>query len=272
MNLINYEYLKNKIVKALANLKDNVVLHQTDNLRETKSFEKNFKDYLINAVNKVLVIELIQQAYLLTRKAANNPQISDLIAKELNLVIPDQILIDEFGMLLAMASQIAGQEAVDTISVNLTYKVGNVKGFSARIVSLIPQINKTTADFISRKIEEAKDNMLTPEEGLQFTIDETINNLVKRSEMIVKNEIANVVGATTHDVYQNSGVTQLKWVTSLDERVCPICSPLDGKIVNINGTYVGGEGAQAKYPPIHINCRCFVVPEERNGVQVWTGQ
>lgn len=37
------------------------------------------------------------------------------------------------------------------------------------------------------------------------------------------------------------------WRTSGDERVCPVCSPLDGAAWPLE------EGPQ---PPLHVNCRC----------------
>jgi hypothetical protein len=38
--------------------------------------------------------------------------------------------------------------------------------------------------------------------------------------------------------------------TADDERVCPVCAPLDGELVN---------GADvATFPPLHTNCRCWL--------------
>lgn len=48
-------------------------------------------------------------------------------------------------------------------------------------------------------------------------------------------------------------VSMHQWNTQNDERVCPICSPKDGKIYPI-----GGEA-----PPAHPNCRCWVSPVTR---------
>lgn len=55
-----------------------------------------------------------------------------------------------------------------------------------------------------------------------------------------------------------------QWVTAEDERVCPVCAPLDGAQVSINDKF---ETAQGYFwtPAIHINCRCdikLIFPEE----------
>ncbi len=56
--------------------------------------------------------------------------------------------------------------------------------------------------------------------------------------------------AAVLDGYKKNGVKQVRWVTQKDERTCPTCGPMNGKIYNIN-----------KVPPKpHHNCRCYVVP------------
>ena len=58
-----------------------------------------------------------------------------------------------------------------------------------------------------------------------------------------------------------------KWYTAVDERVCPICSPLHGQIVGLKETWVsenektGKETKSGENPPIHAMCRCVVIYE-----------
>lgn len=62
--------------------------------------------------------------------------------------------------------------------------------------------------------------------------------------------------------------TALKaWFTAHDERVCPICGPMDKKSVPVGDTFVLPDGNRVKNPPApHVNCRCSVeliyAPEE----------
>lgn len=49
--------------------------------------------------------------------------------------------------------------------------------------------------------------------------------------------------------------TAQEWLTSDDERVCPICAPLDGTKAKLGETFEGGFEA----PPAHPNCRCTTV-------------
>ena len=53
--------------------------------------------------------------------------------------------------------------------------------------------------------------------------------------------------------------TQIRWLTSEDERVCPICYPLDGKLKKDGGWMT--KGGMITSPPAHPNCRCQTVVE-----------
>lgn len=49
-----------------------------------------------------------------------------------------------------------------------------------------------------------------------------------------------------------------RWVIAKDERVCPICRPLDGRAVKIFEHFVIS-GAELLAPPAHPRCRCTLV-------------
>lgn len=53
--------------------------------------------------------------------------------------------------------------------------------------------------------------------------------------------------------------TQIRWLTAEDERVCPICFPLDHKLKKDGGWISKGELISG--PPAHPNCRCQTVVE-----------
>lgn len=59
------------------------------------------------------------------------------------------------------------------------------------------------------------------------------------------------------------------WVTARDDRLCPICEPLNGVVVAMGDEFTGGRGGRfasallrAPHPPIHPSCRCSVVVRE----------
>lgn len=64
-----------------------------------------------------------------------------------------------------------------------------------------------------------------------------------------------------------------RWLTTPDDRLCPRCAPMNGKVVHIGGRFtetergvlpserepVAGETVQS--PPLHSRCRCVVVAD-----------
>lgn len=70
------------------------------------------------------------------------------------------------------------------------------------------------------------------------------------------------VGALTAAIYEAARllmahvdeVDYLIWRTKRDERVCPICRPLDGEVSDDKGRF----GPDLLSPPAHIRCRCEV--------------
>lgn len=68
-----------------------------------------------------------------------------------------------------------------------------------------------------------------------------------RMEMIARTEVLRAHNQGRIKFHDQVGVQRLEWMTMLDERVCPVCGPLDGKIFETR-----------KFPPqpAHPNCRC----------------
>jgi SPP1 gp7 family putative phage head morphogenesis protein len=54
-------------------------------------------------------------------------------------------------------------------------------------------------------------------------------------------------------------IDALEWLTTRDERVCPVCAPRDGKRYPLN---------TIERPPIHPQCRCTLVPRIRDDLLV----
>ena len=52
---------------------------------------------------------------------------------------------------------------------------------------------------------------------------------------------------------------QREWVTASDEKVCPVCKPMDGQRRGLNEFFTTGEGDLITAPPTHVTCRCSVV-------------
>lgn len=75
---------------------------------------------------------------------------------------------------------------------------------------------------------------------------------LERAMLIAENESIAVITQAAYIVYANTKLVQyVKWVTMRDERVCPRCGPLHGRVYPL-----GGNPAI----PVHVRCRCQILP------------
>lgn len=74
-------------------------------------------------------------------------------------------------------------------------------------------------------------------------------------------------------LYRDEGVAVLEWLVTQDDVLCEFCEPFDGRQIEITGSFaqagetVPGNAGGAitpflavEHPPLHVNCRCAVVP------------
>lgn len=137
--------------------------------------------------------------------------------------------------------------------------------------------NETTLDLLKRKLEEGLDDGLSLAElkGRVAEIYEFSDE--HRAEQVARTETFRIANAATHAAWKQTGVVKtVKWYTAADERVCPWCAPMHGKIVGIDedffkkgDTATGSDGSKLDIeyddvgsPPLHVSCRCYIRPEE----------
>ena len=69
-------------------------------------------------------------------------------------------------------------------------------------------------------------------------------------------EAAQVSGQQWKDL----GVSVYKsWSTNNDDRVCPICGPLNQQEILADAKFKGAKGAEIEGPPAHPRCRCWLM-------------
>lgn len=95
-----------------------------------------------------------------------------------------------------------------------------------------------------------------------LTLDNLIINLGRqtfgraRAEAVVISEITRSYAEGNRAAWRESRVIQqMRWRTSADERVCPVCAPLEGRTTILDGEFEGG-----MFPPAHPRCRCWITP------------
>ena len=91
-----------------------------------------------------------------------------------------------------------------------------------------------------------------------------------RALSIARTESSRATNFATVEAYKQSGVVKGKeWLTAFDERTCPFCSDMDGRIIELDDNFFDkGESlgelsldyGNVGYPPLHPSCRCTTIP------------
>ncbi len=87
-----------------------------------------------------------------------------------------------------------------------------------------------------------------------------------RSKTIARTEIIAAAHEGQKEAWQQAvdeglldpAETNREWITTPDDRLCPICEPMNGQIVGLDEAFLNGEGEDVEEPPVHPNCRCTV--------------
>lgn len=104
------------------------------------------------------------------------------------------------------------------------------------------------------------------------------NDREQKIDDISVNEVHTAIGIATVQMFKINNITEKKWLTVGDERVCQFCRPMDGVTIKTsddywdkNETMIGLDGGELKFnygkviaPPLHTRCRCSVVNVNSN--------
>lgn len=114
---------------------------------------------------------------------------------------------------------------------------------------LISKINATTRT----QVQEAVSNWVRSGDSLKVLESQLAPIFGKnRAARIASTETTRAFFEGNKSAWESTGfVTEYRFNTAVDDRVCPLCSPRDGMIYKLGGF---------EAPPIHVGCRCFATP------------
>lgn len=172
-----------------------------------------------------------------------------------------------------------GAEAATLLGIpDLDILTPEVRRALDRAIELMSEnYNKTTRLLLKEKLEEGLKQGLSQDE-LADVIDGVYGYSDDvRALAVARTETFRIANYATQEAWKQSGiVNSQKWYTAADERVCPYCSPMHGKVVGIDqdffkkgDTVTGSDGSRIEVeysdvgaPPLHVNCRCYIRPEQ----------
>jgi SPP1 gp7 family putative phage head morphogenesis protein len=93
-------------------------------------------------------------------------------------------------------------------------------------------------------------------ETLSEAIEQRFNVAESRAALIARDQVGKFYANLNEVRQKDLGLTHFIWATAADERLCPVCAPLDGKrFAWDKPPAVGAPGE------VHPNCRCYADPD-----------
>lgn len=190
---------------------------------------------------------------------------SEITGKTKALVDEDELIVQagvDFRPVLMEMATISGQQAMALINeedpyipVKIRPKIDrNIDRFAG---SMVDTDKKIMGNIIENGIKEG---LSVPQ--IRSQIEDKFDELRRyQAERVTRTEVLRVSNEAAVDAWEQSGVVEGKqWLTAEDDRVDEECAELNGKIINLEGTYIKQEYGDVEEPPIHPNCRCVVLP------------
>jgi SPP1 gp7 family putative phage head morphogenesis protein len=136
----------------------------------------------------------------------------------------------------------------------------------AAAVGSIPNLNLTSRTEFARAFAEWQRGELelgTRLQGLPQLIEALTPTFgPQRAAIIAATESTRIqVESERRAGEADEDTTHWRYYTAADERVCPQCGPLHGRIVAKTSSGFDVPQGGRQYPPIHPNCRCRILPE-----------
>lgn len=264
MNNQNLIQVQRSIEQFFYKVRVNIALHNVMQTSDYRAFRKQMRIAIENQILYFAKTEKVNQVV--------GAQKSDHTFENLILLYPVlQKFIDQedFEKYLTMAGQKGVDAAINLLGNNQQYSLdGQMKeAFLNRVDSSFSQIDNTTMNWIDKTLRDAMDRGLSSYDTAKLLRDNAREQALMRSETIAEQEAAWALGETQLDVYKEAGVEKKKLVTSRDELVCALCLA-DEEAGEINANDAFPSGAVAT--PIHIRCRCFVMPVLREPIAINT--
>ena len=166
---------------------------------------------------------------------------------------------------IAAAKALVRKLRVAAAPIGMKFDVTNpaaVEWISSHAGELITSISESTREDIVDLVEAAFTE--------QFDVDDLTDRI---SDLIGDDARAEVIARTETMRASNEGQSQLWdqavevglltgnehqiWITTPDDRLCPICEPMDGETTGLDGTFTV-DGEEIEGPPAHPNCRCTI--------------
>jgi len=239
-------------------------LKHRSNPSHTLTLERQYESRLVRLfrIFKRDAINLLKQSRTLERdlneSKLNMRWFYDQIARlGMSLVTQGKQVTDEQTQKNYQAGTIYGNLALKRIGVEVAIGQGPAdwRVIDALQVTNLSALKGITEEMNKQIIRELIDGVQKGEGIVKLSkrITDRVDKIgITRARAMARTETVNAFVRGAELRYTRAGIETLEWLTARDERVCPICAPLDGKRFAVKSNH--------PRPAIHVNCRCDILP------------
>lgn len=237
-----------------------LIEHHSKKLENSDKIEKDFIDRVYKNQARQLKDLLAQ---LVGKSKKNKANLTLKFDEEQESAILASLAVPY--MERSILAQAALSAALLDINNTLDTQDNRVRNFIKRWTVKLGKSNAdTTHQVVNDKLKEWASTEDASIADLKDSLKEYFGSTAP-AERIARTEVSRASGYATQTVYQDAGAVGKKWITAIDERVCPTCSDLDGEVVELSGFFDTIEGDSIQHEPAHPNCRCDITPVFENG-------
>lgn len=170
-----------------------------------------------------------------------------------------------------LREDIPANEAIRRISRNVgltEQQQSSLARFEERLIrQRLPSPEADVTVFVE---DPADQQRLIGRQAVRETIQQDVENarrrmIRERSQTILETEMQTAIQEGERQFYEeaiaegqiNRDFLEKRWFTVLDDRVCAICEPLHGKVLEFDEDFSSGPFS-GLHPPAHPRCRCFI--------------
>lgn len=243
-----------KIERELYKRGFNVALEQAEDTRFYKSFRAQLRKALFSQIEFIAKDRKKMDALFALAKISLLQKVKLFLAsKSIGEII-------DFKKFLIWAGDRGGQATLNEIKLEGVFDLTNpeiIDFFDDHSKLLIKSVDDFTAEWIAMKIQRGKKRGLGVDEIAKTLIDDGREITKLRAQRIAMNELINAMTVVELEAAKRYGIKEIIWRTSIDDRVCPICIPLEGEKRKVNSKFPTPTGS-VEGPPAHVGCRCFL--------------
>jgi SPP1 gp7 family putative phage head morphogenesis protein len=162
-----------------------------------------------------------------------------------------------------------------TMRASTGFRTADIKGFNfdstdPRAVDWVRDHAGETIDGINADTREQIRDVIEDAFSDQFDVDDLTNEIANiigddaRAEVIARTETMRASNEGQLEAWDQAkdaglltGTESKEWIVTPDDRLCPICEPMDGITVGLDENF-DVDGDQVDAPPAHPNCRCTI--------------